>query len=264
MEANLENWRSKHLRKSARRVAGSILRGRWRGLARNDHWVNLSNLLVPRSASRAECPICGYSGPFLQFAGRARQICPRCESRSRHRVIKLAIETWQENRGPWTYAQGLHIAPEPCLTAMLEAHGGRLWSGDIQPGIAETGLDLRCLPIADESLDFFFASHVLEHVVEDGLALAEIFRVLKPGGVAILVVPITSETTVEYDEVIAQRNFHARECGPDYFDRYREAGFEVTLFRSDEMPGTQKYALTSLLAEGEFVHWIPFCLKPLA
>lgn len=148
------------------------------------------------------------------------------------------------------------------MSTLLEAHGGRLWSGDIEPGIAQTGLDLRSLPIADGALDFFFASHVLEHVVEDVLALAEIFRVLKPGGLAILVVPITCSATIEYDEVVAQRNFHARECGPDYLDRYREAGFDVTLFRSDEMPGTETYALTSVLEEGEFAHWIPFCVKP--
>ncbi len=176
--------------------------------------------------------------------------------------MQLAIEAWQDQRGPWTYVRGLHIAPEPCLTTMLEAHGDSLWTGDIQPGIAETGLDLRSLPIADGVLDFFFASHVLEHVVEDWVALAEIYRVLRPGGLAILVVPITCETTVEFDEVIAQRNFHARECGPDYFDRYRDAGFDVTLFRSDEMPDVKKYALTSILDEGEFAHWIPFCVKP--
>jgi hypothetical protein len=29
------------------------------------------------------------------------------------------------------------------------------------------------------------------------------------------------------------RNDHVGECGPDYFERYREAGFELELLRSD-------------------------------
>ena len=253
----------RHLRRSGRRILGRVLRGRWRGLSRDDHWINFWNLLAGGGAAWAECPICRYSGPFLSFAGRPRQICPQCDGRSRHRVIRLAIDAWQEQYGRLSFERGLHIAPEPCLTSMLESHGGSLWTGDIQ-AIAQTALDLRALPLADGSLDFFFASHVLEHVVEDRQALSEIYRVLEPGGLAILVVPITAEATVEFDEVIAQRNFHARDCGPDYFDRYREAGFELTLFRSDEMADVQRYALTSVLAQGEVVHWIPFCRKPLA
>src|SRR4029450_2076865 len=42
--------------------------------------------------------------------------------------------------------------------------------------------DLLPLPFPDASVDRVMASEVLEHIPDDATALAEIFRVLKPGG----------------------------------------------------------------------------------
>ena len=49
--------------------------------------------------------------------------------------------------------------------------------------------DLRALPFDSESFDAVTALDVVEHVEDDRQALAEIGRVLKPGGIAILNVP---------------------------------------------------------------------------
>lgn len=53
---------------------------------------------------------------------------------------------------------------------------------------AEQG-SLEALPLADASLDIVTLKHTLEHVKNPLLALREIRRVLKPGGVALIVVP---------------------------------------------------------------------------
>jgi hypothetical protein len=45
-----------------------------------------------------------------------------------------------------------------------------------------------------------FASHVLEHIPDDGLAIREIRRILVPDGIAILPVPLVSLKTIEYAE----------------------------------------------------------------
>ncbi len=47
----------------------------------------------------------------------------------------------------------------------------------------------RLTPIADASQDFVIASHVLEHLAEPIGFVAEIHRVLRPGGVALILLP---------------------------------------------------------------------------
>ena len=46
--------------------------------------------------------------------------------------------------------------------------------------------DVRALPFADASFDLVIGAHVLEHLVEPGRALAEMRRVLRPGGRVVL------------------------------------------------------------------------------
>ena len=53
---------------------------------------------------------------------------------------------------------------------------------------AEQG-SLEALPLADQSLDIVTLKHTLEHVQRPLVALSEVRRVLKPGGVALIVVP---------------------------------------------------------------------------
>ncbi|MEO1087011.1 MAG: methyltransferase domain-containing protein, partial [Acidobacteriota bacterium] len=107
------------------------------------------------------------------------------------------------------------------------------------------------------------ASHVLEHIVEDDVALAEVYRVLRPGGQAILPVPITSAgPTVDFGFVDPARNHHARECGPDYTERYLRAGFAVEEIGSRGLPDPEGHALLTVERGGHTEHRIPFCTKP--
>lgn len=131
----------------------------------------------------------------------------------------------------------LHIAPEPALTEYIQSFAGRYDSGDIKPGRAALTLDLRSMDaIADETYDLVYASHVLEHVDQDARALSEIRRVIKPGGCAILPVPIVVDSTVEYPEPSPTEHFHVRATGPDYFERYESEFGRVDYIRSSDAP----------------------------
>lgn len=49
--------------------------------------------------------------------------------------------------------------------------------------------DVLSLPLPDESFDRVIASEILEHVPDDGAAMAELSRVLRPGGLLAVTVP---------------------------------------------------------------------------
>ncbi len=72
--------------------------------------------------------------------------------------------------------------------------------------------DARDLPLPDASFDVLVAFDVLEHIEEDHLAAAEIFRVLRPGGVALIAVPCDMALWSKHD------------VATGHFRRYDRAG----------------------------------------
>jgi SAM-dependent methyltransferase len=62
---------------------------------------------------------------------------------------------------------------------------------DIPPraGARAVSADTTSMPFGDESFDKVIASEILEHVPDDRRAMAEIARILRPGGVAAVTVP---------------------------------------------------------------------------
>jgi SAM-dependent methyltransferase len=70
------------------------------------------------------------------------------------------------------------------------------------------------LPLARESFDAVIASDVLEHIADDRAAVAEVVRVLRPGGVFVFSVPAHPWLWSTHDEVL----WHQR--------RYRRAELE--------------------------------------
>ena len=58
-------------------------------------------------------------------------------------------------------------------------------------------MDITKIHWPDSSFDIIYCSHVLEHVPDDLKAIGEIFRVLIPGGWALIQVPISKKATLE-------------------------------------------------------------------
>ena len=73
---------------------------------------------------------------------------------------------------------------------MLLQHAKEYVGMDVSQSTATSVVgDAQCLPLTDTSFDTVFCSQVLEHVPRPWNALAEMKRVLKPGGHLILTVP---------------------------------------------------------------------------
>lgn len=193
--------------------------------------------LLHPNKQRFNCPICHYDGPFLDANDptglRKHAMCPNCSSLERHRVFWLALESLPERKN-FRRMSLLHFAPEPELEGLLRRRFGKYETADLYAPGVDHRVDLRDLPFADGSYDMVIASHVLEHIKEDSLALQNIRRVLKPGGLAILQVPVVGKTTVEYPKPNPQEWDHVRAPGEDYFDRYATVFSKVKKLRSSQ------------------------------
>lgn len=183
------------------------------------------------------CPICERSWRgFARFNGRGNARCPGCSSLERHRLLWLYLT---RDTDLLTRPQRvLHLAPEHFLRPFLRStHQDKYVYGDIAD--PEHRLDVTDVDFPDNSFDVIICSHVFEHVPDDKLAMAEMFRVLAPGGWAILDAPVKQglDTTDEDLSVTSpkerRRRYgqwdHVRWYGRDYPDRLRAAGFTVEL-----------------------------------
>jgi SAM-dependent methyltransferase len=124
-------------------------------------------------------------------------------------------------------------------------------SVDLDSPLAQMQMDITDITFADNSFELIICNHVLEHIPDDAQAMRELFRVLKPGGLAILQVPISYAIDSTYEDftivdsearlaAFGQRD-HVRIYGPDYPQRLGRAGFAVKahpvteMFRDDEV-----------------------------
>ena len=127
----------------------------------------------------------------------------------------------------------LHVAPEPQLTDFFkeaQAKRGCVYRPveGMRPGHMEHH-DLCELQVDDESVDTILCHHVLEHIVDDRKAVAEMYRVLRPGGVLNFSVPQAFYLENTADWAIPDHSFHGhvRTYGRDLIARFSESGFVI-------------------------------------
>jgi SAM-dependent methyltransferase len=186
-----------------------------------------------------ECPCCG--GRFSRFmpglSHRSTRVCPRCGAQERHRALWLYM---RERTDLFTRPLSiLHWAPEYALQRSLSALPRAAYvSADLEGDEAQQHMDMTDVPFKDGAFDLIVCVHVLEHVPDDRQAMREMVRVLKPGGEAMLLVPIVLEQpTLEDPSIVTpqQRKAaywqedHVRLYGADFEDRLAEEGFDVTV-----------------------------------
>jgi SAM-dependent methyltransferase len=70
--------------------------------------------------------------------------------------------------------------------------------------------DVCALPLEGESVDAVVSANLLEHVPDDERALAEVFRILRPGARAVIVVPVGPRNYDYYDRFLGHERRYAR------------------------------------------------------
>ncbi|MBI2095511.1 MAG: class I SAM-dependent methyltransferase [Candidatus Omnitrophica bacterium] len=82
--------------------------------------------------------------------------------------------------------------------------------------------DLLKLPFKDR-YDFVGIYDILEHIEDDGLAIANLYRALKPGGVLNVTVPACKFLWSQFDELDHKRRYSKREL----VSKLKEVGFKI-------------------------------------
>lgn len=174
------------------------------------------------------CNICGwYSDRFAGVLHSESAKCLGCGSIARDRFL---YHCWT-SRVPYSRsARVLETSPRlgrkyrSRMTGLVD-----YLASDYDERAHRTNLhlDLQAIDLPTESLDVILTAHVLEHVPDTDRALSELWRVLKPGGVAFIAVPVPQALTIpppepEYhgDDTLVYWRF-----GLDLTDRLRDHGF---------------------------------------
>jgi SAM-dependent methyltransferase len=198
-----------------------------------------------------QCPSCGHApvaNRFLLFAPQlaeandgfelqsfellARQEPTSFWFRSRNRLVVQLVRRYfpgarrllEVGCGTGFVLAGLREA-----LPQLELAGSELYEAGLGfaahrlPGVELYQMDCRSMPF-DSEFDVICAFDVLEHVQQDDVALAEIFRSVRPGGGAIVSVPQHPRLWSAADDFAHhKRRYRRRELAA----KLREAGFEV-------------------------------------
>ena len=209
------------------------------------------------AGNQVECPICGgHFRKYLPRGSRQGVFCPRCGAKERLRLLWLYLKNRTNLFSD--KLRVLHFAPEPILQKKLKSMANLEYtSADLASPHAMIKLDIREITFEDNCFDAIICVHVLEHIIEEEKALSELYRVLKPGGWAIIHVPldVNRESTYEDPEITSpqerQRVFgqddHVRVYGRDYKDRLEKVGFNVKVdgfVRTLEDGQVERYGLT--------------------
>jgi SAM-dependent methyltransferase len=213
------------------------------------------------SGSALSCVLCGNSVRFFNPHGGGAEVlerrqvvggmrreadaCPICHGCDRTRMMMLYLsELGGIGREP---RHILHIAPDLGLYLWLKR----------QPDVSYVGsdidkaryrhiqnihtADLTAAPFGTDTFDIVICSHVLEHIPDDAKAMREMLRILRAGGVALLLVPLATDGQgTDEDPSVTSPSERHRRFGQwdhvrlydrdDFLARVAAAGFETSVF----------------------------------
>ena len=240
-----------HLAYGGRRQLGRLLQG----------YCELSlggSFFDGRSHSERYCPCCEWSGrrfrPYIAAGYTSLDaVCPKCNSHARHRGHLLYYRAdldLLEKKG-----RLLYFAPERGILPHLRgASGLAVETADYRdvPGM-DHRYDVTNLDVEDDAFDYIICHRVIEHVRDDRKASEELYRVLKPGGLAIISVPISwnRDVTIEFGEPNPLCDGHYYDYGLDFQNRMTHE-FEVTERRFSRLFDAQTFRRLALCEDSIF------------
>ena len=224
---------------------------------RTERGVRSSAWRITHPGREHGCPFCGREfGKFIPYVNRYQisltadivsgqsigaNKCPCCHSYDRERGLYFYLRDHIALAG----RRVLHVAPEDSLHEFIASSGcAEYVCGDLDPRsyypVSSTirKIDLLAIDYPDGHFDLAICNHMLEHIPDELAAMRQIFRVLRPSGIAILLAPIgaklmtthedpSKQSPAERAEAFGQYNHVRIYAEADYLHRLRSVGFHT-------------------------------------
>lgn len=223
------------------------------------------DVLLTRMGNRKQCYVCKkkfhrfskfeiYNQDVQQYIQKFDIIgsngenhgCVFCHSNDRLRHLFMyfdAVKFWEKIPD----SKILHFAPENNLvTAVKRFNPAEYILADFYPADATIRkIDITGIPFDNSTFDLLICNHVLEHIVDYKKALDELFRVLKPGGIAILQTPYSTVLKRNFEDeninneglrlsFYAQKD-HVRIFGHEQFlNDLAKTGFDLNIIKNND------------------------------
>lgn len=175
----------------------ALVQRRWqrrRGDMRQAVWPEAA--LATSLRGNRQCNICGWRGhAFEGVAHSESALCQVCGSISRDRFLYWC---WTSRTAYDPSARVLETSPrlgQEYRDKMADRVSYTCSDYDESAHRGVVRLDLQDIDLPDGSVDVVLTPHVLEHVPDTDRALAELFRVLAPGGDVFLQIPLPQGRT---------------------------------------------------------------------
>jgi SAM-dependent methyltransferase len=222
-------------------------------------WLALTNYV----GNAYQCPVCDaklrkFKPMWRSYARRLQQhgfvypiesfetfnlssySCPACDASDRERLFALYLDERLARIDKTRSYVLVDFAASTGLAKRLRSYPWlRYRTADLYRAGVDDRVDISNMAMyAAESIDVFICSHVLEHVPDDRRAMRELFRVLRPGGFGIVMVPLIIGVEETHEDLSISdpaarwmhyaQDDHVRLYGRrDFVARLEEAGFQV-------------------------------------
>ena len=185
--------------------------------------------------NKHQCNICSKKLRSFILLENNDLLCPFCGSLSRNRRLWSLLNTKNYLNG-----NVLHFSPSRSLYRKLKhLNAINYFASDFQEEfLAEYHFNITSIDQPDEKFDLIICYHVLEHVVDDGKAMQELYRVLKPRGSIFIQTPFKEGKIYEDPSIVLPQERKTHFGQEDHVriysvnglkNRFKEKGFNIEI-----------------------------------